>query len=300
MAVPADEKGVWTLSQDSMSYDSTNPTADRTVHVDQYTGKILADVKFADYPFLGKLMAVGIALHEGQLGWWNVALNALFCLSVVSPACPASSCGGSGARQGGSQHRAIRESTGSRWAWRFSPSFSASPSAGRSCHRHLCHHRLPFAEAAEGSGNRQRLKHSPPRINDMRLIKEFAFAAALTLGSLISIGSGHAHEIKVGDIVIGHPWSRQSPMHADVAAGFMLITNEGKEDDRLVKATAEISPKVQLHDMKIDGDVMKMVELPEGIPIPAGGEVELKPKSLHIMFMDSQRLRRKARSSRRH
>lgn len=83
VSAPADDKGVWTLSQDSMSYDSVNPTADRTVHVDQYTGKVLADVKFADYPFLGKLMAVGIALHEGQLGWWNVALNALFCLAVI-------------------------------------------------------------------------------------------------------------------------------------------------------------------------------------------------------------------------
>ena len=83
VAAPGDDKGVWTLSQDSMSYDSTNPTADRTVHVDQYTGKILADVKFADYPFFGKAMAVGIALHEGQLGWWNVILNALFALSVI-------------------------------------------------------------------------------------------------------------------------------------------------------------------------------------------------------------------------
>lgn len=83
IAAPAEESGVWTLSQDSMSYDSTNPMADRTVHVDQYTGRILADVKFADYPFFGKLMAVGIALHEGQLGWWNVVLNALFCLAVI-------------------------------------------------------------------------------------------------------------------------------------------------------------------------------------------------------------------------
>ena len=83
IAAPADEKGVWTLSQDSMSYDSTNPTADRTVHIDQYTGKVLADVKFADYPFFGKVMAVGIALHEGQLGWWNVLLNMLYCLSVI-------------------------------------------------------------------------------------------------------------------------------------------------------------------------------------------------------------------------
>lgn len=83
IAVPRNEEGVWTLSQDSMSYDSTNPTADRTVHIDQYTGKILADIKFADYPFFGKAMAIGIALHEGQLGWWNVALNALFCLMVI-------------------------------------------------------------------------------------------------------------------------------------------------------------------------------------------------------------------------
>ncbi len=83
IAFPADEKGVWTLSQDSMSYDSVNPTADRTTHIDQYTGKILADAKFADYPFFGKVMAVGIALHEGQMGWWNVALNALFCFSVI-------------------------------------------------------------------------------------------------------------------------------------------------------------------------------------------------------------------------
>ncbi len=83
IAFPGDDTGVWTLSQDSMSYDSTNPTADRTVHIDQYTGKVLADVKFADYPFFGKAMAVGIALHEGQLGWWNVVINTLYCLSVI-------------------------------------------------------------------------------------------------------------------------------------------------------------------------------------------------------------------------
>lgn len=83
VAFPADEKGVWTLSRDSMSYDSVNPTSDRTVHVDQYTGRILADVKFEDYPFFGKVMAVGIALHEGQMGWWNVVLNALYCLCVI-------------------------------------------------------------------------------------------------------------------------------------------------------------------------------------------------------------------------
>ena len=60
-----------------------DPTADRTVHVDQFTGHILADVAFADYSVYGKAMAVGIAFHEGDLGWWNVALNTAYCLGVI-------------------------------------------------------------------------------------------------------------------------------------------------------------------------------------------------------------------------
>ena len=83
VAFPADEKGVWTLSQDSMSYDSPNPTADRTVHIDQYTGKILASVSYADYSVPGKAMAVGIALHEGQIGVWNIVLNFIFASGMI-------------------------------------------------------------------------------------------------------------------------------------------------------------------------------------------------------------------------
>ncbi len=83
VALPKGETGVWTISQDSMSNDTTDPTADRTVHVDRYTGKILADVRYADYSLGGKAMAIGIAFHEGDLGWWNIALNTLFCLTVI-------------------------------------------------------------------------------------------------------------------------------------------------------------------------------------------------------------------------
>ncbi|MFO1088023.1 MAG: PepSY domain-containing protein [Hyphomicrobiales bacterium] len=83
VTAPKDEKGVWTLSQDSMSYDSPDPMSDRTVHVDQYTGKILASVGYDNYSVPGKAMAVGIALHEGQMGYWNIALNFIFCLSII-------------------------------------------------------------------------------------------------------------------------------------------------------------------------------------------------------------------------
>ncbi|SFR33899.1 Uncharacterized iron-regulated membrane protein [Yoonia tamlensis] len=83
MNPPRGDTGVWTLSRDSMSTDSTNPTSDRTVHVDQYTGKVLADVRFEDYSLAGKAMAVGVALHMGTLGLWSVLANTVVCLAVI-------------------------------------------------------------------------------------------------------------------------------------------------------------------------------------------------------------------------
>jgi copper(I)-binding protein len=117
----------------------------------------------------------------------------------------------------------------------------------------------------------------------MRSFTKALIASGLTLAALL--GSADAHEIKAGDLVIDHPWARQSPKGAQVAAGYMTIINNGKQDDRLIKATAEISATAQIHDMKMEGDVMKMTEMAEGIVIPAGGSVVLKPKSLHIMFL---------------
>ena len=83
LAIPQDDTAVWTLSHDSMSNDGTDPSADRTLHIDQYTGKVLADVGYADYSPWAKMMAYGIAFHEGDMGLWNFVLNTLFCLSMI-------------------------------------------------------------------------------------------------------------------------------------------------------------------------------------------------------------------------
>jgi copper(I)-binding protein len=109
----------------------------------------------------------------------------------------------------------------------------------------------------------------------------------LTFAAILAAPWAGAHdtEVKVGNLLITGAWSRQSPMAADVAAGFLTIANQGQEDDRLIKAETTISSMTQLHDMKMEGDVMKMFEIPGGIAIPAGSTVELKPKSLHLMFM---------------
>lgn len=83
LSFPQGDGGVWTISRDTMSNDNANPFSDRTVHIDRYTGKILADVGFTDYGAAGKAMAVGIAFHEGDMGVWNVALVTVFCLAVI-------------------------------------------------------------------------------------------------------------------------------------------------------------------------------------------------------------------------
>lgn len=81
--LPDGETGVWTISHDSMSNDGPDPSADRTIHIDRYTGNVLADVRYADYSPYAKAMAWGIAFHEGDLGVWNLALNTVFCLAVI-------------------------------------------------------------------------------------------------------------------------------------------------------------------------------------------------------------------------
>ncbi|OED47488.1 hypothetical protein AB838_15735 [Rhodobacteraceae bacterium (ex Bugula neritina AB1)] len=83
LAYPGGDTGVWTLNRDSMSGDGDSPFIDRTVHVDQYSGKILADVKYQDYSWAGKAMAVSIPFHMGLMGTWSFLLNVVFCLSVI-------------------------------------------------------------------------------------------------------------------------------------------------------------------------------------------------------------------------
>jgi copper(I)-binding protein len=65
----------------------------------------------------------------------------------------------------------------------------------------------------------------------------------------------------------------------------MTLVNQGGEADRLVAAQTEVAQVVELHESKLEGDVMKMQPVEGGIPVPAKGEVELKPGGLHVMLI---------------
>src|SRR6266404_1619290 len=95
----------------------------------------------------------------------------------------------------------------------------------------------------------------------------------------------HALDYKLGALEIGQPWTRATPPTAPSGGGFLTITNTGTTPDRLLAVKSPAADKVEIHEMKMDGNVMRMRELEKGLEIPPGATVELKPGSFHIMFM---------------
>ena len=99
-------------------------------------------------------------------------------------------------------------------------------------------------------------------------------------------GPVSAHDYKLGSLEIATPWTRATPATAKSGGGFMTITNKGTTADRLIAARSPASMKVEIHEMKMDGSIMRMREVEGGLEIPAGATVTLKPGGFHIMFME--------------
>jgi len=93
-----------------------------------------------------------------------------------------------------------------------------------------------------------------------------------------------AHEIKVGDLLIQHPWTRPSIGKAPNGAVFMRIVNRGAKPDRLLSVETTASAKAELHTHLHENGVMRMREV-EAIEVPAGGSVTLAPGGLHVMLL---------------
>lgn len=109
----------------------------------------------------------------------------------------------------------------------------------------------------------------------------------ICLGSLLVL-SAPAHGFDVGDLFVRHPYA--SPSMAGSQNGavyFKGIKNAGKEADQLLSAKTQVADKVEIHEMTMSGDVMKMRPL-SSIEIPAGVEVSIakgNPNGYHLMLL---------------
>jgi periplasmic copper chaperone A len=79
-------------------------------------------------------------------------------------------------------------------------------------------------------------------------------------------------------------WARATVQGQKATGAFMKIT--AKEGATLVGVSSPVAGVAEVHEMKMDGDVMKMRALDSGLALPAGKAVELKPGGYHVMLMD--------------
>jgi len=107
----------------------------------------------------------------------------------------------------------------------------------------------------------------------------------LTVGACLLATGVLAQQYKAGSLEIDHPWSRATPKGAKTGAGYLTIKNTGSAPDRLVGGSLADADRVEVHQMTMDKGVMKMRPVAGGLEIKPGETVELKPDSIHMMFM---------------
>lgn len=96
-------------------------------------------------------------------------------------------------------------------------------------------------------------------------------------GALLLAAQAHA-QVSVQDA-----WVRASVPQQKATGAFMRLT--AAQDTRLVAVSSPLAAVAEVHEMKMEGDVMKMRAMP-ALALPAGKAVELKPGGYHIMLMD--------------
>lgn len=89
---------------------------------------------------------------------------------------------------------------------------------------------------------------------------------------------------KAQSVDVKEAWARATVAGQKATGAFMKLT--AKADTKLVAVSSPAAGVAEVHEMKMDGNVMKMRAVEGGLDLPAGKTVELKPGGYHVMLMD--------------
>lgn len=101
---------------------------------------------------------------------------------------------------------------------------------------------------------------------------------ALSLAALAIAATAHAQ------VTVKDPWVRATVPQQKATGAFMQLT--AAQDSRLMAASSPVAGVVEIHEMFMDNNVMKMREVTGGLVLPSGKTIELKPGGYHVMLMD--------------
>ncbi len=107
------------------------------------------------------------------------------------------------------------------------------------------------------------------------------FTTPLLLAATLLAGVAQAQG--TAPVAVEGAWARASVPGQMASGAFMRLTSP--HATRLVRVESPAAGVAEVHEMKMDGNVMKMRALP-GLDLPAGRVVELKPGGYHVMLMD--------------
>ena len=109
----------------------------------------------------------------------------------------------------------------------------------------------------------------------MKFSKHFIAAALSTVCAVSAFAQ---------NVTVTEAWARATVQGQKATGAFMKIT--AKDNAKLVGVSSPVAGVAEIHEMKMEKDIMKMAALPNGLDLPAGKAVELKPGGYHVMLMD--------------
>ncbi len=90
--------------------------------------------------------------------------------------------------------------------------------------------------------------------------------------------------VQAQTVEVKNAWARATVQGQKATGAFMQITAPAATT--LLGVSTPVAGVAEIHEMKMDGDVMRMRPLPKGLELPAGKAVQLKPGGYHLMLMD--------------
>jgi copper(I)-binding protein len=104
----------------------------------------------------------------------------------------------------------------------------------------------------------------------------------ILIAALVWAAAGSA----LAQVNVSSAWARSTVPGQGGTGAFMTIVS--KDGGKLVGAASAVAGVVELHEMAMENNVMKMRAIP-ALDLPAGREVELKPGGYHVMLLDLKR-----------
>jgi copper(I)-binding protein len=120
------------------------------------------------------------------------------------------------------------------------------------------------------------------------LLLQSLLARATVGGAALAMiaAAAFAHDYDAGPLHIGHPWVRATPPGAPTAAGYLTITNHGASAEHLLGGTAADIGAIEIHEMSMSGQIMRMRPMLGGLAIGPGQTVVLTPGGdRHLMLI---------------